>query len=199
MNERKKMICPACGSDQVDEHVEDRQLTFPYVGDLGFKEVVNHCAVCGTEGDFARVNETAITAVENEAKRIGIENMLGYLNNDGHTMAYMERALDLPQRTMMRWKSGECSASSLALLRMVRTYPWLLKSAESKFDPIKSLQILCTEGIKAVGNLIVTMNPSARIEVIVDSKQADQVKFTTAVTTAKKVDYSNFQLVAGGS
>ncbi len=49
-------------------------------------------------------------------------------------MAYVERALDLPARTVARWKSGEHSASALALLRVVATYPWMLEVAEHRFD-----------------------------------------------------------------
>ena len=195
-----KIICPACGSGNFDSRVDERQLNFPYVGMLGVEEVINTCLICGTEGDFARINDGAIEAVIEEAKRIGSENMLSYLTTHGHSMAYMERALDLPQRTMMRWKLGECTASSLTLLRIVRTFPWILKVAEEKFDSIKSVQILCAEGLRAAGNMLASISPAMRIEVTVDSKKADEVTFTGTASVIKNVDYTQLQniRVVGG-
>jgi len=195
------LSCPTCGSQDLTERVDQSQMSFPYAGSFNLKEIVNTCRVCGTEGDFAKINEAAIEAVEEEAKKIGVENILANLNDQGYSMAYMERSLDLPQRTMMRWKTGECSASSLALLRLVRTYPWLLKVAESRFDYIKSMQILCNEGIKTIGNLINVVNPSARVQVTVGANQAEQVTFTTPFSTSSQLNYPMYQNIqfAGGS
>jgi hypothetical protein len=60
--------------------------------------------------------------------------MLEALATEGIKMSYLERALELPARTTTRWKSGEVSAATLALLRITRTYPWILEVADSHFD-----------------------------------------------------------------
>lgn len=92
------------------------------------------CLDCGMVGDFAGRNDAIIGAALKRAESRAVENNLQFLSSMGLTMAYMERALGLPQRTMMRWKTGEHSAASIALLQMVRTYPWLLQVAEHRFD-----------------------------------------------------------------
>ncbi len=195
-NKVEKIICPACGSDQVETHAEDRQLNFPYAGLMAFRETMNHCNVCGVDGDFGQSNETAIAAVEEQAKKISIEAMMSYLNEQGNSMAYMERALDLPQRTMVRWKTGECSSSSLALLRMVRTLPWLLKVSEARFDPISTMQIVFSEGVKLVGPLVAAMHPSARFDVSVNSQHPSELEVVTRLSLNdqnKQIDYSEYQ------
>lgn len=52
----------------------------------------------------------------------------------GITMAMFERVFELPTRTLTRWKGGDFSASALALLRIVATYPWIIEVAEHKFE-----------------------------------------------------------------
>lgn len=69
-------------------------------------------------------------------------------------MAYIERALRLPQRTLARWKTGECSAPAIALLRLVRTYPWLLAVADDSFNVLSARQTLIVEAGKALGEVI---------------------------------------------
>lgn len=61
------------------------------------------------------------------------EPMLQHLAEAGISMAYLERALRLPARTVARWKSGNVSASGLALLRVVRRFPWVVEVAASRF------------------------------------------------------------------
>ena len=61
--------------------------------------------------------------------------MLSHLSKIGYSMAAIERALELPQRTISRWKANkELSSIGIALLRIIRTYPWILEVAEKKFD-----------------------------------------------------------------
>ncbi|MCP4353876.1 MAG: NUDIX hydrolase [Desulfobacterales bacterium] len=51
-------------------------------------------------------------------------------------MASIERALELPQRTLTKWKNGRTkpSATVITLLKFLRIFPWLLEVAENKFD-----------------------------------------------------------------
>jgi len=49
-------------------------------------------------------------------------------------LAWVERILELPQRTMARWKTGKVSATSEALIRMIHAMPWLLDVAEKRYN-----------------------------------------------------------------
>jgi hypothetical protein len=107
-----------------------------------YQERVDLCSACGTEGDFARENDAALAAAGKRSARAIIESLAA----DGFSMAYFERAFGLPQRTMARWKAGECSAGSLALLRVVRSYPWVLRVAERSFSEKVARQELARAG-----------------------------------------------------
>lgn len=67
--------------------------------------------------------------------KTSVPRMLELLGAHGMSMAYIERALDLPVGTAVRWKAGECSAAALALLRIITTFPWVVEVAESGLDP----------------------------------------------------------------
>lgn len=74
--------------------------------------------------------------------RTDIQN---YLNEQGYSNASMERSLGLPARTLERWKNDRTivpSAAALALMRIVRTYPWILKVADAPFDEEEACAIL---------------------------------------------------------
>lgn len=51
----------------------------------------------------------------------------------GYSQAYVERALELPQRTIARWKNGDVSAANLALLRILKTVPQFIDIADRQF------------------------------------------------------------------
>jgi hypothetical protein len=65
-----------------------------------------------------------------------VQEMLNHLENRGMSMPYLERALMLPQRTLALWRSGECPADGLALLKILVAFPWMVKVSESCFDPL---------------------------------------------------------------
>jgi hypothetical protein len=107
----------------------------PFVGQKIVPIFVDTCAICGQSGDFFRRNTPIIEAAIHSAEKEFVFQTVEWLNNRGISMAYLERALSLPARTVTRWRDGEFSAAPIALLRLVRTYPWLLGVAEGAFDP----------------------------------------------------------------
>jgi len=66
--------------------------------------------------------------------RESLNFIVGSLNNRDYSMAYIERALDLPQRTLSQWKKDGISASGIALMKTVFTFPWILHAADEDFD-----------------------------------------------------------------
>ncbi|MFA5698302.1 MAG: hypothetical protein WC954_01035 [Sphaerochaeta sp.] len=75
-------------------------------------------------------------------------NILNDLNEMGYSNALMERILGLPARTLARWKNEQSinpSAAAIALMRIIRTYPWILVVADAKFDEEVALNTLIRE------------------------------------------------------
>jgi len=66
------------------------------------------------------------------------------------SMAQFERTFSLPKRTLARWKQGHCSASGMALLKLVQTYPWLLDLAEAEYTKDTAKYLL----VQNAGNVI---------------------------------------------
>ena len=139
--ENKK--CSYCGSNELFIRNEVIELSEPFskTSSIMIKKVV--CATCGFEeedesNDFVIQEESAVL------KRSSMVSILTSLNEQGHSNASMERALGLPARTLARWKNESAitpSASGLALMRIIRTFPWMLQVADCKFDQEKARTI----------------------------------------------------------
>lgn len=127
-------FCPACGSDSIETIKSKHTLPIVYGSDAEYDEILEKCLICGESGDFSGANDEQIVKALEIAKKESAVVMLEYLSNLGIKMSYMERALELPTRTMARWKGGELSAATLALLRIIRTFPWILEVADAHFD-----------------------------------------------------------------
>lgn len=129
--------CPVCGSSEIQIKPGHSFIAAPYGPSVSYEDNVSECDACGSIVSLSKfLDHTDQKALQESAKE-SYDSMLSYLKENGISSAYIERALELPQRTVSRWKfTGELSAISVALLRIVRTYPWILKVAERKFDPL---------------------------------------------------------------
>lgn len=109
--------------------------TLPSGDKFYFEDKIYHCNNCGFEQSHQFENKNYITSKKN-AIQTAIKSIVGNLQKKFQNLLYIERTLDLPRRTLSRWKhSGEGSASSLLLLKMLDTFPFLIEVAENKFDP----------------------------------------------------------------
>lgn len=142
--------CPWCGSDAVAAEEQVESFGVVYGPSITFLAVTNTCDACGESGDSGKVNDPKFALAKEQSVKASVPSMLDELGKHDCTMAYMERSLDLPTRTIARWKAGETSASAIALLRLVRTYPWLLQVADSGFDPVVARGILVREAGRAL-------------------------------------------------
>lgn len=145
--------CPVCGSSKIQTESESRKLKVPFVSDAKYEAIVDVCQECATRGDFCRENSARITASVEKAKQESVVRIIAGLAEKKYTMASMERALGLAQRTMNRWKGGEFSDSSLALLRFIATYPWLVEVADAQFDPKFAQERLMMEAVRVVNGI----------------------------------------------
>lgn len=187
-----KINCPNCGSENIKVVLqkESRQLTLG--PEFSYEIPMSVCEICGEEGDFAGdadvFREKAIT----DAKK----NLAAHLIEDiqklnGLKLAYVERAFELPQRTISsKWRSG-VSASGLALLRIISAMPWIVNIADNKF----------TES--AIGYEIarVLRDKGATFESSVGSQNGMHIKITKAAENSAYtgIEDSNHFLVRTGT
>ncbi|MGI5864355.1 MAG: YgiT-type zinc finger protein [Myxococcales bacterium] len=130
--------CPACGSHEVVTSKTSQTYTPPYGETTVVCVRLDECQTCGESGDFAGTNSQIVREAMEKADRESIGAILDSLAEAGVSAAYIERALSLPARTVARWKAGGSSASGLALLRLVRTFPWLLEVAAAGYAERKA-------------------------------------------------------------
>lgn len=142
------MTCPLCGGGPLEPSEAREVLTVPYGPECSFMRNDERCLGCGESGDFSQLNDARIEAALADAIRRSVVTMLEDLSREGLSMAYLERVLRLPQRTLAGWKDGNCPDAGVALLRALRTFPWLARVAESGFDRDVARE-LCTSALDA--------------------------------------------------
>lgn len=148
--------CPVCGAAAVVSREERRAVAAPLGPSSDYLAVVDECHTCGEKGDFAAVNDPRIVAALRDSELTSIVRMLDDLAQMGISNASLERALRLPQRTTSRWKEGKVSAGAAALLRILRTYPWLIEVADSGFKRETAAFTLVREAGRLIANFVVS-------------------------------------------
>lgn len=125
--------CPSCGSDTVEikNLSETRQLTLG--PEFSYMVPTHVCESCGEEGDFNGSGDSFRENAIQLARKELASNLIEGIHDIGLKLSHVERALELPQRTISsKWRTG-ISASGLALLRIIRTMPWIVNIADNKF------------------------------------------------------------------
>ena len=132
----EKSGCPACGSNQINKSVYKEYISEKLGDRLSIEKVRYQCSDCGTEGDFFDENEPLINKALLELKNKLVVSILDGFLEKKISLSSIERALELPQRTLTKWKNGISSPSSagVALLKFIKLFPWLLEVAENQFD-----------------------------------------------------------------
>ena len=131
-----ELICPVCGSSNIVKDVYSEILQDNICGQKPIEKVIYQCNSCGEAGDFFNENEATIDNALSEIKQSFVVNALSDFTAQKISFSSMERALEIPQRTLTKWKNGVSSPTStgVALLKFVWLYPWLLEVAEKSFD-----------------------------------------------------------------
>jgi hypothetical protein len=148
------LSCPVCGSSDVAVATSQRSISAPLGPSVYAQLETDTCSSCGEQGDFERHNDEAIRAAEHQSAVASVTHLLEGLSHRGCSMAYMERALSLPTRTVTRWKAGEVGAAPMALLRIVATYPWMLEVADARFAPHIAASKVVVEAGKVLSGTI---------------------------------------------
>lgn len=142
-------MCSYCGGTNLVEEHDVLKLTEPFGGIATVEVIKIKCNECGFIEEDDR-NDRVIQKELAILKRNSMIHILKDLNEKGYTNAYMERALGLPARTLARWKNESSmspSASGSALMRFIRTFPWLLHVADCQFDQEKARTIFLTNAM----------------------------------------------------
>ena len=131
-----KQRCPACGSVDITDDKKNILVKEPFGGQENVEIHENICSVCGSRGDFFNQNETLIDETIKKLKQRSIENILNNFIDSKISMSSIERALEIPQRTLTKWKNktNVPSSAGVALMRFIKLFPWLLEVAENKYN-----------------------------------------------------------------
>lgn len=128
--------CPVCGS----KRIEFKNANFPIYEPYCDKKVVEckvvQCLDCDYESYVEDGLDKKIKEAKSASKQEALNKILDYLTASNHSYASLERILNIPQRTLHKWKSGvsQPSAAAFTLFKFLRTFPWLLEVAEENFD-----------------------------------------------------------------
>ncbi|MCK5355253.1 MAG: hypothetical protein KAJ63_09055 [Methyloprofundus sp.] len=166
-------LCPVCGSDELKKTTHKHTLTVIYGNPSEYNEVIEKCLTCEESGDFSEVNDETITQLTNIAKKQSITNMVEYLSSHNIKMSYMERSLELPARTVARWKNGDYSAASLALLRIIRTYPWILEVADDHFNESIAHSRLVEEAVHVIKHTLTSHTQQTQMHILLSEGSID--------------------------
>ncbi len=150
--------CPFCGSNNVDKITESNEVPVPYALPAQFKTEQLICKDCGMDTDVSngKKMQDAIDTVTQES----VPKMINSLTSNGWTLAKIEHSLSLSERTLSRWmRSPKLSSESIALLRILRTYPWIVQVADRQYQPgyaqgqvvMAAGQIICSGELIGIG------------------------------------------------
>lgn len=131
---KQKLTCPVCGSSKIKRHEIQSDAELALGDRFSFQEVYYKCNNCEEEIDIENETDKNYLRAKKQAEMVLVQTIIANLSYLGISMAYFERAFGLPIRTLTRWKTGDFSATALALLRITITYPWIVSVAEKKFS-----------------------------------------------------------------
>lgn len=153
-----KRTCPVCGSKGIIEEKIKHRIKEPFADEEYIEISENICKTCGAKGDFFNQNDEIIEDKIKELKQKSVENILEYFIKNKLNMSAIERILEIPPRTLARWKNQvtKTSAAGIALLRFICLFPWLLDVAENNYEPKKAEDIMLNHALQKLQNIMDT-------------------------------------------
>lgn len=140
-------LCPVCGCNSVINAKSVRYTNVPYANPVTYEETLESCTHCLAHGTlyekYLNVFNAAVCLAEKES--VGI--ILDDLDRMDIKTPYIERALGLPFGSVASWKNSEIPPPALALLRIIRTYPWILDVADNHYNETVAKNHLITEAL----------------------------------------------------
>ena len=129
-------ICPLCGSGDISHELRQETVSDNFLGHKEISLAYDLCQECGMDGDFTNQNDALISEAISELKTETVKVILQDFTHNNVNFAGMERALELPQRTLAKWKSGASipTSAGITLLKFLKLFPWLVDVADYNFD-----------------------------------------------------------------
>ncbi len=131
----KNIKCNYCGNESFTSVIEKQTEYVPFGEIVEFEEKILRCKKCGDEINFTLNYTDEYEKAQKISEQSSIKNILEFFNKKNIKLKDIEDSLGLPVRTLSRWKSRlNYSAIGLTLLRVIRSYPWIIYVAARKFD-----------------------------------------------------------------
>jgi len=179
MNEKN---CPVCGSNSIvcNEVKENIDEAFGGRKTISIKEYM--CEDCESEGDFFDENEDCLKTAIAALKDVAVTNILDDFSHTPMSFSSMERALELPQRTLTKWKNSASRPSSagVALLKLLRTFPWLIEVAEHKYDYAVAQKIHITDAVQQMMNHMDFNSDSIAMTSVTATNKTESIRFQSS-------------------
>lgn len=180
--------CPICGAEELTKKVRERKIPIEFGRDIKINETIYSCSECEMEGDFFNENDRKIEAALVESKKETSVMILDDLSTQNISMAYFERAMSLPTRTLNRWKMGKVSAPAFALMKTVKTFPWVLDVAAKRFDHAYAMDRMLEAAADEIGRRMNANNITAQGSVVADIDSAEiKVNLRRALPLGAKI------------
>jgi transposase-like protein len=146
--------CPVCGSTNLKKMTSKEILKGDLDKEIVYNKVSYICGSCHSEGDFFDENSDSINNALNTLKKEYVTSALDYFLEKKISFSSVERVLNLPQRTLTKWKNNvsQPTAAGIALLKFIQLYPWLLEVAEHNYDSDNSQKVFLQTAFTAITN-----------------------------------------------
>ncbi|MEO6098317.1 MAG: hypothetical protein ABIW76_22645 [Fibrobacteria bacterium] len=133
MHELNNTNCKSCGEPGMRVVETTQHYTAPFGKPVPYQQSHTECDHCEMEFDVS--DPEAFPNAIREAEILSVEEILKFFKEHAIPLGRVERALELPHRQISNWKSKEAwSKSGLALLRILRSYPWIIDVADKHFQ-----------------------------------------------------------------
>jgi len=185
-----KNICPECGSSSViTERITEQDL-LPFGESFEYEKEIDVCQECGEKGSFSNKtideNHEKYQLALKRTNKDSLVLILHHMSGIGNSMAHIERSLGLAQRTLSRWKTQGISSSGMALMRIIRAYPFILDVADANFDENFASEELLRQAAIAYSKFLPTPDE------IIFSESHDRKELKIAWTIQGFTDTSSF-------
>lgn len=135
MKKEEKIKCSYCGSSSFQKRKEEQFEYEPYGDKELFQEEIWICEKCGEELNYTLNFTDEYEKAQKRSEQSSIKNILDFFNKKNIKFKDIEDSLGLPVRTLSRWKSRlNYSAIGLTLLKIIRSYPWIIYVAARRFE-----------------------------------------------------------------
>lgn len=140
-------VCPGCGFLGHGFEETAQVVSIPFVAPTTIVIYICTCPNCGTSGDFLNCNDDIIDDAYTVLEDQFVRETIDFFKQHGYSKPALDRILSLPQGTLDLCCQGDFPHEAVALFRVLRTYPWILKLAEENFEQGAAEQLLVTASI----------------------------------------------------